>query len=100
MADEAESSTFTRELGVSEQEFFRMLPPAIENRPFVRDGRTVRLEVDGHTVTFELGPEQTRRLGMLELPYMEVTFGFGGLPPEARARFMERFQLYFRRGGG
>ena len=93
-------ATFTRELGVSEQEFFQSLPAAIGDRAFVRDGRTVRFDVDGHVVTLELGPQQTRRLGALELPFLRVTFRLGGMSAEARKAFMERFELYFRRGGG
>ena len=100
MPGETESHAFTQELGVSEEEFFRLLPAAIGHREFARDERTVRMEVDGHVVTLELGSEEVRRLGSLELPYLEVTFRFFGLPAEAEARFMDRFELYFQRGGG
>ncbi len=97
---EARPHSFTRELGVSEAEFFRSLPGAIEHREFTRDDGRVHIEYDGRSVTLELGPQAYRAIASLRLPYLEVTFTFSGFSEEDRARFMERFELYFRGGGG
>lgn len=85
---------------MSEAEFFRSLPAAVGHREFSHENRRVRIEWDGHTVTIELGQQAFRTIASLRLPYMEVTFRFFGFSDEERARFMQRFELYFRRGGG
>ena len=85
---------------MSEAEFFRSLPAALAHREFTYENGCVRMESDGRTVTLELGQQAYRAIASLRLPYMKVTFSFFGFSDEERARFMERFELYFRRGGG
>lgn len=91
---------FTREMGLTREEFFKSLPQAIDHREFTVTNGVVRIEFDNRAVTIELGEERTRSIALLKLPYMEVSFTFLDFTVQERDRFMERFNLYFRRGGG
>ena len=92
--------SFTRELGFSHKEFFRSLPAAIAHREYVVCGNTVRLGYEKGSVRIELGPEQVRAIASLRLPSTKVTFSFFDISKLQRDRFMQRFDLYFQRGGG
>ena len=95
-----ERNTFTRELGLTHREFYRSLPAAIAHRPFAVEGHRVVIEQGSGTVIIELGPQLYRSIASLRLPYVEARFTFKGIPRPDRDRFMERFERYFRRGGG
>ena len=100
LANGAQAHSFTRELGVSEAEFFRSLPAALEHRQFTYENGCVRMESDARTVTIELGEQAYRAIASLRLPYIKATFSFFDFSEAERVRFMQRFELYFRRGGG
>jgi len=87
-------------MGLTHAEFFRSLPPAIEHRDYTVEDGVVCIDVDGRSVTIELGPQLSRNIALLRIPYLEVRFSFHGFSEEERQRFTERFELYFRRGGG
>ena len=87
-------------MGLTHTEFFRSLPPAIENREYSVEDGVVRIDVDGRSVIIELGSQLSRAIASLKLPYLEVRFSFHGFSDEEREQFMERFELYYRRGGG
>ena len=91
---------FTREMGLTREEFFKSLPQAIDHREFTVTNGVVRIQFESRAVTIELGQEKTRSIALLALPYMEVQFTFLDFSVQERERFMERFNLYFRRGGG
>ena len=87
-------------MGLTHAEFFKTLPPAIEYHPYTVDGVLVRIDYDGRHLVIELGPEQVREIALLRMPHAEVTFSFHRFSEEQREQFMQRFDLYFRRGGG
>ncbi|ROR32604.1 hypothetical protein [Inmirania thermothiophila] len=67
----------------------------------------VRAAADGFVVAAEGGTVAVRlrdlpplRLGAIALPALEVELGLHALDEAARARFLARFELHFRRGGG
>jgi hypothetical protein len=99
---EVTEHSFTQELGLTHAEFFKSLPPAIENRVFtVNNGNCIKIEFDAQKhVVIELGRQQIRRIALLCMPYCEVTFRFLGFSTVGQETFMHRFNLYFRRGGG
>ena len=98
--DRASSYAFTREMGLTREEFYKSLPQAIAHHEFTVTNGVVRIEFGNRAVTIELGQERTRSIALLKLPYIEVSFTFVGFSVQERERFMERFNLYFRRGGG
>jgi hypothetical protein len=87
-------------MGLTHAEFFRSLPPAVGRHAYSVEDGVVRIDVDGRQVIIELGPQRSRAIASLELPYLKARFNFHGFSDEERERFMERFELYFRRGGG
>ena len=91
---------FARELGLTHREFFRALPGAIAHRGYRREGDLVRVDLGRGALVITLGPVQTRRIAALHLPYTVVGFAFEGVDESDREAFMQRFDLYMRRGGG
>lgn len=91
---------FAQEFGLSHAEFFRTLPSAINGQPYRVEGDTVVIDDANGRVTIRLGPEQRRNIALLSIPYTEIRFAFDGFTTGQRSRFMDRFNLYFRRGGG
>ena len=91
---------YSREMGVTDEDFFRILPKAMGAHPYRVEGRTVHGEIDDGHVEILLGPQQERRIALLRLPFAEVSFTFRGVPKAHQQAFKKNFDLYFQRGGG
>ena len=91
---------YSREMGLTDDDFFRILPKAMGDHPYRVDGRTVHAEVGEGSVEIVLGPQQERRIALLRLPFAEVSFTFRGVGETRQAAFKRHFDLYFQRGGG
>jgi hypothetical protein len=91
---------FSRELGITHSELLRALPGAIGHRRYtVRQGRITIQDRSG-VVELRLCPQRERALGALRLPATQVVFTFTDHTPQQVRAFMDRFELYLRRGGG
>ena len=95
-----DSHTVSREMGCSHAEFRRTLQRTYADRQvnWLEDGAEIMS--GGGSVQVRIGPERTRRIGLLALPSTRISLQFKGLSAAQRAAFMEHFELYFRRGGG
>jgi hypothetical protein len=51
-------------------------------------------------VHIRLEPEPPRRAGAMRLPILRASFDFSGFDEAEPERFLDRFDLYYRRGGG
>jgi len=91
---------FTREMGITPDEFLRTLPDALGHGEYSIQGSEILIRDPAGQVRIILHPTRQRRLGMLALPLTPVEFSFGGLEKTDRERFMFRFERYFQRGGG
>jgi hypothetical protein len=91
---------FSREMGLTHIEFFRILPAAIGYKPYVVDGDRVIVQEELACLEIRLSPERKCFLGALCLPVILIEFRFRGYDAEQVKRFMDRFNLYFQRGGG
>lgn len=91
---------YSREMGLTDADFFRILPKAMGEHPYLVDQRTVRGTVHAGTVEILLGRQQVRKIALLELPFAEVSFTFKGVTLEQQQAFKRHFDLYFQRGGG
>lgn len=88
-------------MGVSHQDFFRLLPGAMGEHSYTISGNEIVGEVHGGRVHISIGPEQQRRLtANMALPYCRVTFRYEGLSAADYDRFKQKFDLSFQRGGG
>lgn len=94
--------TLQRLMSISHAEFLRCLEPLARDYPchIEESGRRIVLTAEAGEIDIRLGEEGVRRLGALTLPETAVTFHFESGDDEAVERFLSRFDLCFRRGGG
>lgn len=91
---------YSREMGLTHADFWRLLPRAMGDHPYTIDGSVVRATVDGGQLEIVLGQPEERRIALLRLPYAVVTFTFTGLEEVQQQAFKAHFDLHFQRGGG
>jgi hypothetical protein len=94
------ADTIRYEMGLTHAEFFRTLPSALQDVAYRVDDRQVTVVIDRGRVIITLGPQRQRRIALLSMPYVAVTFEFEDLDQVAADRFMETFMRYYQRGGG
>jgi hypothetical protein len=85
------------EMGVSREEFFRLLPAALG--AFEVEGDVVRWSEGDHRGTIRLVPLAGRQLGSARVPRHHVV-AIEGCPEAEGEAFMARFHRAFLRGGG
>lgn len=89
-----------REMGCTRAEFLRWLPGATRHAPARVEGDAVVVAVGAGRVEIALDERPLRRIALVSLPVLAVTFRFVGLDAAARAAFLHYFDFYTRRGGG
>lgn len=95
-----EPTVIERDMAVSHADFRRTLPAALGRRPS-DDGNGTFILADGRRkVTIALGPEEERALGQMRFPRTRVRIELSGYDEADVKAFLERFDAYFRRGGG
>lgn len=92
--------TYSREMGLTHADFWRLLPRAMGNHGYTIDGNSVHASVDNGTLDITLGPSLERRIALLRLPYSVVSFTFNGVTEAQQQAFKAHFDLHFQRGGG
>lgn len=90
------------EMGLGHEEFFRLLPSAVEGRRYTVEGTRVIVEdAPDRRVIIRLEPESLRRLGpTLVLPVTALEIAFEGFGAADASAFLERFHRHYQRGGG
>ena len=91
---------FSREMGLTFTEFLRTLPAAIGPFNFHLEGQAITIVHPSGTILIVLHETGERRIASMRLPVTRVDFSFNGLEAVQRKAFMERFDLYYHRGGG
>ena len=91
---------FSHEMGITRAEFLRTLPAAVGEQRFTVVDDSVRIEEGTRRLLISLENQRERVIGSLRLPILTVNFEFRGYASDEVERFMERFMLYFHRGGG
>ncbi len=92
--------TFEREMGCTEAEWLMWLPAAMGEAPWQRDGHGLQARVQGGGLHVQWRTGEPRRIALISMPRLHVSFNFKGLNDEARYTFMKRFDLFMQRGGG
>lgn len=87
-------------MGCTRAELLRWLPGATGGAPVRAEGDDLVLRVGRGQVHLALREFPPRRIALVSLPVLAVRFTFAGLDAEERRAFLERFDLYTRRGGG
>ena len=93
---------FSRDMGYSETEFFRILPSALHGyRHEVRGSSIVVFGPrEGQRVTLSVTPQPDRRIAMISIPRIRVDFSFHNYSGQERQDFMIQFDRSYQRGGG
>jgi len=91
---------YTDDMGLTHADFYRLVPSAMGEHPHRIEGMTVYGEVFNGTVEITLGAQQERRIALMRIPHVAVSFHFRGVTQEEQATFKTYFDLRFQRGGG
>lgn len=89
-----------RRMSISRSEFFRTLPDALGTRALVVSGNRISLAVPGRVLEILFVEEAPLRIASLTLPFARIELRFEGYDEMQIATAINRFDLYFRRGGG
>jgi hypothetical protein len=89
-----------REMGCTREELARCLPGATGGAPAREEAGEVVVAVAGGEVRIAAEERPPRRIALLALPVLAVTFTFRGVDEDARRAFLARFDAWTQRGGG
>ncbi len=95
-----EAFALEREMGCTRADLLRWLPEATGHAPASVQGDAIVVSVAGGEVRIVARERPPRRIALVALPVLAVSFRFDGLDGAAREAFLARVDLYTRRGGG
>ncbi|HNC52893.1 MAG TPA: hypothetical protein PLO14_11745 [Accumulibacter sp.] len=87
-------------MSLTPAEFERQLQPLLAGWKAERLADGWRLERAGRRVALSWRPLARLRLGVLDLPRLDVSISFTGGSVDQEADFIDDFLRHFRRGGG
>jgi hypothetical protein len=97
---DAEEFSLHREMGCTREEFVRWLPGATRHAPMRIQTNTAVVHAGRVTVEISFTQAPPRRIALVSMPVLKVSFRFSGAEPGAYREFMAYFDLYTKRGGG
>jgi hypothetical protein len=89
-----------RRMSISRDEFLRTLPAAVGTSSFTVEDDRVFVGSDVRLLEIEFKEETPLRIASLVLPSARITLRFEGYNADEMEQTVQRFDLYFRRGGG
>ena len=92
--------TIVREMSLTYDDFFRLLPGALKGSSYRIENNVVYINLDTGYLKISLSPQSQRAVGSLLLPMIQVTFEFDDCPENDRKLFFENFDLAYQKGGG
>jgi hypothetical protein len=95
-----DAAVFFKEMGIDHADFFRILPQALGTDDCEVTGTNVVMRDGDKRFEISLGPEGKRTIALLNLPVTMVTIRLINYGEADLASALERFDLYYRRGGG
>jgi hypothetical protein len=87
-------------MGYTHNEFISNFSAVSNGLPFQIHPQCIELNDQHRQLVIDLGDEKFRKLGSLAIPCMTVTFKFFNYTQSARDDFLQRFDLYYHKGGG
>jgi hypothetical protein len=92
---------FSREYGCTEREWVSWMPLATGQRPSQSPSATsLSVTVGAGHLHLAWQVLEPRRIALISLPRLEVTFTFEAVPLDQRLDFMRQFDRHLQRGGG
>jgi hypothetical protein len=92
--------TFEKEMSISHDDIFRILPKALDGADYRIDGNRVIAGTGNRRLEITLSEETQRRIALLSLPVTRVRLDFIGYREDEAAAALARFDRGFQRGGG
>ena len=100
MTGDVEAFALHREMGCTREEFIRWLPGATRYAPMQMHADRAVVHVGKMTVEISYTQAPPRRIALVSMPVLKVSFRFSGARASAYREFMPYFDLYTSRGGG
>jgi len=97
---EREVLALAQDMTITRDEFLRSLPAAVDHAEFRIDGNEIRPLDPDRKWRIVINALADLSIGMIRLPRHHVEIFLSGFGIEETRRFLARFELYFRRGGG
>ena len=92
--------TFKREMTISHNDFFRILPYALKSYRYEQEGNVITVTLDDGEISIKLSDERLRQIASLSLPVVDVTFTLKNVVEITKNEFFRQFDRAFQRGGG
>jgi hypothetical protein len=89
-----------REMGCTREEFVRWLPGATRHAPMQLHADKALVRAGGATVEISFIPAPPRKIALVSMPVLKVSFRFSGAGMSTYREFLAYFDLYTKRGGG
>ena len=89
-----------QDMTIARESFLRLLPAAVGLAPFTVEGTEIRPVDPAQGWRIVATPLPDLRLGAMALPRQRVEIHLDGYGNAQRRAFLDRFELYYRRGGG
>jgi len=90
----------SRDMSLSIDEFFRLLPRALPGWTCARTGLAVDARRGRERICVTVETRDSRNLGPLSLPAIRVDVNMPDVPDDAAGHILARFDLAYQRGGG
>jgi len=87
-------------MGFTVAEFERILPAALNGRPYTKTPQGFQVELENGSLELTLSEQKFRNIASISMPYLHVDFSFEGLTAEEVETTMRFFNLRYQRGGG
>lgn len=96
----ADAFALHREMGCTREEFLRWLPGATRHAHMQMHADRAVVHAGDATVEISYTQAPPRRIALVSMPVLKVSFRFSGATTSAYREFMAYFDLYTKRGGG
>jgi hypothetical protein len=96
------TESFEREHGFTAAQWLDGLRGAVGAHALevAADGGSARVQIDGGTLELHWAALPPRRIALMQMPRLAVSYRFRGVASQARVAFMRYFDLFMQRGGG
>lgn len=91
---------------ITQADFIRLLPKAIKPYTYQQKNSAIHITVlnsqqqPAGQIIITLGKQQTRTIGSLKLPVMQITFHIVEMIQQTQQTFFKQFDNAYHRGGG
>ena len=92
--------TIEKEMGITREEFLRVMARALDGCPHRFEGEEVRVEDGDRRLRISFHPQPDRRIGLFSIPVAQVHLAFEGYDEADVAETVDWFDQRFQRGGG